>query len=151
MGKVVLDQYLHEEFLQIIEYISSHNSTFSKAEKAVLGTTHYQIAATLLKQWNFPTKVIMGILYHHAPWYDKNYMTNAIVIYLANILTKLAGYSCYAKEKEIDPYKFASSSEVDFIMKSGFDLDYETIKKFIYHIQEFVLAEADNVMRLFET
>ena len=151
MGKVVLDQYFHEEFLEIIEYVSSHHTTFSKAEKEILGTTHYQIAAKLLKQWNFPTKVIMGILYHHAPWYDKNYATNAIVIYLANILTKLAGHSCHVKEKQIDPYKFASSSEVDFITKSGFDLDYETIKKFISHIQEFVLAETDNVMRLFET
>ena len=151
MGKVVLDQYFHEEFLKVIEYVSVHNTTFSKAEKEILGTTHYQIAAKLLKQWNFPAKVIMGILYHHAPWYDKNYVTNAIVIYLANILTKLAGHSCHAEEKQIDLKEFANSSEVDFIIKSGFDLDYETIKKFIYHIQEFVLVETDNVMRLFET
>ena len=150
MGKVVLDQYFHAEFLQIIEYLSLTHTTFSKAEKEILGTTHYQIGAKLLKQWKFPKKVIMQILYHHAPWYDKNYETNSMIIYLANIFTKLAGYSCHPDEKQIDLHEFANSSEVNFIIKSGFDLDYETIKKLISHIQEFILIEANNVMKLFE-
>jgi len=150
IGKVVLDQYLHEEFLQIIEYISLTKTTFSKAEKKILGTTHYQIAAKLLKQWRFPDEVITPILYHHAPWHDKNYGTNSIIIYLANVLTKLAGHSCHPEEKQIDLHEFANSSGVHFIIKSGFDLDYEITKKLICDIQEFILVEADNVMRLFE-
>ena len=150
MGKVVLDQYFHAEFLQIIEHLSLTHTTFSKAEKEILGTTHYQIGAKLLKQWKFPKNVIMQILYHHAPWYDKNYETNSMIIYLANIFTKLAGYSCHPDEKQIDLHEFANSSEVNFITKSGFDLDYETIKKLISQIQDFMLIEANNVMKLFE-
>ncbi|MBW1677101.1 MAG: HDOD domain-containing protein [Deltaproteobacteria bacterium] len=150
MGKVVLDEYFHEEFLQIIEHLCSNNSTFSEAEREILGTTHYQIAATLLKQWDFPDKVIMQVLYHHAPWYDENYGTNSIIIYLANILTKLSGYSCHTDEKQIDPHAFANSSEIDFIIKSGFDLDYETIKNLTSHIRESISVEGDNIMRLFE-
>jgi HD-like signal output (HDOD) protein len=149
IGKVVLDQYFHEELLQIIEYLSLTHTTFSKAEKEILGTTHYQIAAKLLKQWRFPEQVIMQILYHHAPWHDKNYGTNTIIIYLANVLTKLAGHPCHPEEKQIDLHEFANSSEVDFIIKSGFDLDYETTKKLISDIQEFILVETNNVMRLF--
>ena len=150
IGKVVLDEYCHEEFLQIIEHVSSNNSTFSQAEKEILGTTHYQIAATLLKQWKFPDKVIMQVLYHHAPWYDENYGTNSIIIYLANVFTKLSGYSCHTDEKQIDLHAFSNSSEIDFIIKGGFDLDYEAIKNLTSHIQEFISVEADNVMRLFE-
>jgi len=150
MGKVVLDKYFHEEFLQVIEYISLTNTTFSKAEKKILGTTHYQIAAQLLKQWKFPKKVIIQVLCHHAPWYDKNCETNSIIIYLANILSKFAGYSCHPDEKQIDLHEFANSSEIDFITKSGFDLDYETMEKLISHIQESIVGEADNVMTLFE-
>ncbi len=149
IGKVVLDQYFHEDFVQIIEHISLTKTTFSKAEKKILGTTHDQIAAKLLKQWRFPDEVIMQILYHHAPWHDKNYGTNTIIIYLANVLTKLAGHPCHPEEKQIDLHEFANSSEVDFIIKSGFDLDYETTKKLISNIQEFILVEANNVMRLF--
>jgi HD-like signal output (HDOD) protein len=150
IGKVVLDQYLHEEFLQIIEYVSLTKTTFSEAEKKILGTTHYQIAARLLKQWRFPDEVIMQILYHHAPWHDKNHGPNSIIIYLANVLTKLAGHPCHPEEKQIDLHEFANSSAVDFIIKSGFDLDYETTKKLTCDIQGFILVEANNVMKLFE-
>lgn len=150
IGKVVLDQYFHEDFVQIIEHISLTKTTFSKAEKKILGTTHSQIGAKVLKQWRFPDEVIMQILYHHAPWHDKNYGTNSIIIYLANVLTKLAGNPCHPDEKQIDLHEFANSSEVDFIIRSGFDLDYETTKKLISDIQEFILVEANNVMRLFE-
>ncbi len=150
MGKVVLDQYCHEDFLQIIEHISSNNTTFSQAEREILGTTHYQIAAKVLRQWNFPDKVIMQVLYHHAPWYDKNYGTNSIIIYLANIFTKLSGWSCHPDEKQIDPHALATSSQIDFVIKSGFDLDYETIKSLTSQIQESISVEANNVMTLFE-
>jgi HD-like signal output (HDOD) protein len=148
MGKIVIDEYFHADFLKIIEHVSSNNTTFSKAEKEILGATHYQIAAKLLKQWSFPDKVIMQVLYHHAPWYDENY--HSIIIYLANIFTKLAGYSCHPNEKKIDVDEFAKSSEINFIVKSGFDLDYETIKNLTGRIQEFISAEAHNVIRLFE-
>lgn len=150
IGKVVIDQYFHEEFLRIIEYISVNTTTFSKAEKSILGVTHYQIAAKLLKQWRFPNKVIIQILYHHAPWYDKNYETNSIILYLANIFTKLAGYPCHPNEKQIKLDEFAHSSEIDFIIKSGFDLDYETMKKLLGHIQECIEDEADSVIRLLQ-
>jgi putative nucleotidyltransferase with HDIG domain len=150
IGKVVLDEYFHDEFLQIIDVISSNHGTFSKAEKEVLGTTHYQIAAKLLKQWQFPQKVIMQVFYHHAPWYDKNYSAHSIIVYLANILTKLAGFSCHPDEQEMHPQEWSGTPEFDFVVKSGFDLDHETIKIFITHIQEFVLEESNNVLKLFE-
>jgi len=150
IGKVVLDQYLHEDFEQIISYISTTKTTFSDAEKAILGTTHYQIAAKLLTQWQFPDNVIMPILYHHAPWYDKNYETSSIIVYLANILTHLVGYSCSPDERQIDLHEFTKSPEFAFVLKSGVELDYETMMNLTNQIRQTILAEADNVMRLFE-
>ena len=150
IGKVVLDQYLYEEFEQIIEYLSANKSTFSQAEKAVIGTTHYQIAAKLLRQWQFPNDVIMPILYHHAPWYDKEYEISSIMIYLANILTHLVGFSCYPDEKKIDLQEFINSQEFSFVLQNGIDLDYEKILNLMNQIRQTIIAEADNVMRLFE-
>ena len=75
MGKVVFDQYFHEEFLEIIDYVSTKHESFSKAEKETLGITHYQVAAKLLQQWKFPEKVVMHVFFHHAPWHDKNYVS----------------------------------------------------------------------------
>jgi HD-like signal output (HDOD) protein len=150
MGKAVLDEYFHEEFLGIINYLELKKSTFSEAEKAVLGTTHYQIAAKLLSQWKFPKKIILQVLYHHAPWADKTYETGSIMVYLSNIVTKLAGYSCHMDEEVIDMEAFSKSSQVGYINKNGFELDYETLDKFVNHVREFVVEEADNVMRFFD-
>jgi putative nucleotidyltransferase with HDIG domain len=150
VGKIILDEYCHDEFLEIIDQIESRHHTFSKAEKAVLGTTHYQVAAKLLKQWQFPPKVIMQVFYHHAPWYDKNHSANSIIVYLANILTKLAGYSCHPDEEEVDPEAWVRSKELGFVVKSGFDLDHETIQKLINHLRDIILEESDNVLRFFE-
>ncbi|OEU45507.1 MAG: hypothetical protein BBJ60_07365 [Desulfobacterales bacterium S7086C20] len=149
VGKVVLDQYFHEEFLQIVEHVSSEKTTFSEAEIKILGTTHYQVAAKLLKQWKFPDMVIMQVLYHHAPWYDIHYLTNSNIIYLANLFTKLAGYPCHPDEKEIDLKELSDSPEIGFVRKSGFSLDHDTMERLNSQIREKVLEEADNVMSLF--
>ena len=150
MGKIVVDEYLHEEFIQIIETLSTGATTFSKAEKRILGTTHYQISAKLLKQWKFPKKVIFQVLYHHAPWYAKDFETNSIIIYLSNILTRMAGYTCHPAEKKITPEEFAKSAEIKYINKSGFELDYEILKNLIYNIREYIKDESDSVMRLLD-
>ena len=85
MGKVVFDKYLHEEFMEVLQYVSSNNESFSQGEKEILGVTHYQVGAKLLQKWNFPQEVIMNVFYHHAPWHDSNYLSGSIVTCLANI------------------------------------------------------------------
>lgn len=151
MGKVVFDQYFHDDFLKIIDFVSTNNESFSKGEKQVLGITHYQVAAKLLQQWKFPEKVIMQVFYHHAPWHDKNYLTSSIVIYLANIFTKLAGYTCLEYEKIIQIDELASSKAMRFIVQSGFDLDGPIMEKLLQQIQEFLAEERDNMLRFFDT
>ncbi|MCF8063222.1 MAG: HDOD domain-containing protein [Deltaproteobacteria bacterium] len=149
MGKVVIDEYFHDDFLRILDTLGRNRTTFSRAEKAVMGSTHYQIAAKLLKQWRFPTKVVFQTLYHHAPWYDKSYETNTILIYLANLLAKFSGYRCHPDEMTPDPEQFAVSPEADYVVKSGFELDLKTIRNMISHIQELIQEEADSVLTLF--
>ncbi len=149
LGKIIFDQYFHEDFLQIIQYVNNHNENFSKAEKAILGFTHYQVAAKLLQKWQFPKKIIMQVFYHHAPWNDAEYSAGSIVIYLANILTKLAGYSCLNSEKTIDLDEFATSKAMEHIVKSGFDLDRAGLETLVNNIKEFISEERENMLRFF--
>lgn len=150
MGKVVFDRYFHEEFLEIIDYVSSNNESFSKAEKEILGITHYQVAAKLLQKWKFPEKVIMNVFHHQAPWHDKNYVSESIIIYLANTFTKLVGYPSHPLEKKVELHQFANPNVMDFIVRSGFDLDDEIIERMTNQIREFVSIEAHNTLSLFE-
>jgi putative nucleotidyltransferase with HDIG domain len=150
MGKVVFDQYFHEEFVEILEHVSSFGDSFSKSEKEVLGITHYQVAAKLLKQWNFPEKVVMHVFYHHAPWQDRDYGTGSVIVYLADLFTKLSGYSCHPMEKKIDLSSFVKTKAMNFIIDSGFDLDYETMQKLTVQIKDLIEAESDEVLKFFE-
>jgi putative nucleotidyltransferase with HDIG domain len=150
MGKVVLDQYAHGEFKQIIAYVSQNHESFSNAEKKILGITHYQVAAKLFQQWKFPEEVVMQVFYHHAPWSDRSFEAGSTIIYLANVFTKLAGYPSLPSEKEVEVSSFANSKTMDFIVKSGFDLDLESIRKLLYQIKEFIDKEAENMLSFFE-
>lgn len=150
MGKVVFDQYFHDEFLEIVDYVSTKHESFSKAEKEILGITHYQVSAKLLQQWRFPDQVVMQVFYHHAPWQDKNYGLGSVIVYLANLLTKLAGFPCHPQEKQLDVAQFAGSKAMDFVVKSGFDLDVDALEKLTYQIKDMVQAEKENIVRFFE-
>ncbi|MFZ5570438.1 MAG: HDOD domain-containing protein [Thermodesulfobacteriota bacterium] len=149
LGKIIFDQYFHDDFLQIIQLVNDHHESFSKAEKTVLGFTHYQVAAKLLQKWQFPKKIIMQVFYHHAPWNDANFSAGSIVIYLANILTKLAGYPCLESERPPDLNEFADSNAMAHIVKSGFDLDRASLETLVNNIREFISGESENMLRFF--
>ncbi len=150
MGKVVFDQYFHEEFVKIVDFVNENHVTFSEAEKQVIGVTHYQVAAKLLQQWQFPQKVVMQVFYHHAPWHDTGESIGSITVYLANLLTKMAGYTCLEGEKKIELSQFASSKAMRFIVKSGFDLDASSLEKLVLQIQDFITTERDSVLSIFK-
>lgn len=150
IGKMVIDQYFTDEFEEIIKYITENKATFSKAEKEILGVTHYQISAKLLQQWNFPQKTTMQIFYHHAPWYDKNFTSESIVLYLSNILAKIAGYTCCEGEKDVDASEILRPSMLEFLNKNGFDLNEESFKNLVVLIKEYISAESNNVLNMFE-
>jgi putative nucleotidyltransferase with HDIG domain len=143
VGKIVVDQYFHEEFRRIIDYIETNQSTFSKAEKDLLGATHFQIGAKLLQQWSFPRQVIMQVFHHHAPWQEQNFIKGSIVTYLANIFAKMAGYPCLAQEKIIDIDHFAKSKAVHIINKNGFELDRKIMETLLAQIKETLVLEGE--------
>ena len=129
--------------------LKAKNETFSASEKVIIGFTHYQVAAKLLQKWNFPKKVILQVFYHHSPWSDNSYSSSSIIIYLANILTKLTGYQCTSGEKEFDIKAFANSKAMEFIVKSGFDLNMEKLEVLTSNIKEFICDEKDNMLKFF--
>jgi putative nucleotidyltransferase with HDIG domain len=152
MGKVVFDHYFHEEFVRVVEYVNQHNGTFSVAEKEIMGMTHYQVAAKLLQQWRFPEKVVTQVFYHHAPWYDKNHAAGSIIVYLANILTKLAGYPCLLTEQTAGGKDAYLSPKIyDFIVKQGLEIDERTIEHMLIQIREFITLERENVLSFFDS
>lgn len=150
IGKVVIDQYLHADFLAIVNNVTTKHITFSAAEKIVLGTTHYQVAAKLLERWKFPKKVVTQVLYHHAPWYDRDEESGSILIYLANILTKMSGYACHPEERQLDLDEFCQSPQAAYVSKNGFEINRDAIQKLLTHIHESIASDNGGMLSFLE-
>jgi len=150
MGKVVFDVYFNEEFCRIVDYVASEKVTFSQAEKHIVGVTHYQIAATLLQQWHIPKKIIYQVFYHHAPWQDKTHPSGSCLIYLANIFAKLAGFPASVVEQQLEPATAIDQATLDYLAKSGFELDTRTIDNLLVQIHQLVIEDSHNILSFFE-
>lgn len=143
LGKIIVDQYLHDDFISIVDHIETNTTTFNEAEKALLGLTHYQIGAKLLDQWNLPPQIISQVYYHHSPWLDDEYQQGSTIIYLANIFTKMAGFPCLDGEKKLEISQFVKSKGMGLVRESGFELDEETMVHLLSNIQELLNSNQD--------
>lgn len=141
IGKLVVDQFMHEEFQQVISYTRKNRCTFREAEKEILGVSHYQIGGKLLQQWNFPKQVTMQVFRHHTPWQDQDFTSGSFIIFLADVLTKIAGFPCLSDEREFTLEEFCKSKALNIINKNGFSIDCELLEKFIMQIKEFAACE----------
>jgi len=67
IGKVVLNEYVAEEFADIVRRVIDEKISFPEAERAALGTSHDEIGAQVAEKWKLPDAIVRGIRYHHSP------------------------------------------------------------------------------------
>jgi putative nucleotidyltransferase with HDIG domain len=67
IGKVILNEYVAEEFADIVTQVGEKKISFSEAEKLALGFSHDEIGAQVAEKWQLPDTIVRGIRYHHDP------------------------------------------------------------------------------------
>jgi len=67
IGKTLLDQYVHEDFLSIMEYIKEHQVTFIEVERQLMPFDHAQVGREVVIRWNLPLILAEAIGFHHEP------------------------------------------------------------------------------------
>ena len=67
IGKVVMNLYLRDQFIQVLIQVASGDLTYADAERAVFSFDHAEAGATLLERWNLPAPLVAAVRYHHAP------------------------------------------------------------------------------------
>ena len=65
VGKLVLDQFLHEELVAILEETEKGEVSFLEAERHHLGLDHAVIGEWLARKWKLPLPVVVSIRHHH--------------------------------------------------------------------------------------
>jgi putative nucleotidyltransferase with HDIG domain len=94
MGRMVLDQNLHDEFSKSLFQSRNEAKPLYECEKAVLGFDHADAGAWLGRKWGLPDALIAGIGYHHqqvVPEKLQDHAELARIIGIANRLSLSAG------------------------------------------------------------
>jgi len=92
IGKLILNSFMHEEYGRVLNLLAKGYSVV-EAEQQVLSTTHAEIGGFVAEKWNLPVVLVQPIRYHHDPLYPCQNSELVQVVYLADIISVIAGYS----------------------------------------------------------
>lgn len=99
IGKIIIEQYLKEEFIQIIKILKSKKCSISESEKEILGVDHTYIGSVVANFWQLPTTLVDSIKFHHSYNSALNQRSASLnttaIVHFADILvkTQMFGFS----------------------------------------------------------
>jgi putative nucleotidyltransferase with HDIG domain len=67
MGKIVFEQYFHDQFVEALYLSKIEKISLYEAEKRIMGADHAQAGAWLAGKWRLPEAVSSVIRWHHNP------------------------------------------------------------------------------------
>ena len=88
VGKIVMDQYMPEKFVEVLNVVHSRDCLIAEAEMEVLGATHADVGAWLFEKWNLSKGLIETTRCHHNPALAGENQKLAEIIHLADILIR---------------------------------------------------------------
>lgn len=128
IGKVVLEQYVHEEFHASLEYARRKRLPQYLAEKETMGFSHAEVATWLTANWGLPTPIMRALSSHHEPGPANNAIDSASICHAADWL-------CYTFGMVIDAAYEAPNPEQSVL--EAFDLTPD----FTRHLQQDITGE----------
>ncbi len=90
-GKIVLNEFVGEQYAEIVRRVTEDGVSFLDAEQQVLGYTHPEVGARLAASWSLPDSIVHCIRYHHDPAACPQVEPLVDVIHLADAVCILLG------------------------------------------------------------
>ena len=92
IGIIAEDQFLHNEFKEILDTAKSEKANLVQAEHEMLGYHHADLGKAITDHWNLPQEIIMGIGYHHNPTrVPAEFSKIALTLFIADTLCQQRG------------------------------------------------------------
>jgi len=92
IGKTILDNYLPDEYSQVIDICQKDGVQVHEAEAAILGATHAELGYRVGRRWQLPELLCESIRWHHDVAHSsQEYERPAALISLADYTTRQVG------------------------------------------------------------
>lgn len=107
IGKVILNEYVAEEFAEIVRRVTEDKASFVEAERQVVGFSHEEVGGMIAEKWRLPDAIVRCIRFHHTPWELDPPDTLVDTVYLANCVCLLLGVGlgedglCYRADQAV--------------------------------------------------
>ncbi|HEY9187381.1 MAG TPA: HDOD domain-containing protein [Bacteroidota bacterium] len=102
IGILIINQYLFNEYKEIVKLIKQEKISLEDAEMRVLGVTHGEIGSWLAEKWNFPGQLVDTIAFHHHPIQSEQYREIVSIIHMADVLCQKLDNGYFELEKDIN-------------------------------------------------
>jgi putative nucleotidyltransferase with HDIG domain len=90
-GKLIMDNFLHDEFVLALELARDNDITLLQAENEIFTFNHSAIGALLLKKWGLPSTLITSVEFHHYPNESVSAFRIASIVHMADYLCRRVG------------------------------------------------------------
>jgi len=121
IGKVILNEYVAAEFVEITRRISEQKISFVEAERETIGFSHEEIGAMIGEKWHLPPIMIRCIRYHHSPSALDPPDPLVDIVYLSDCVCMLLGIGlgsdglCYRADSEVMERYDLQESDLEFV------------------------------------
>jgi putative nucleotidyltransferase with HDIG domain len=119
IGKVVLSQYMRDEFIAVVELEAQGAKTLDEAENDVFGVSHAEVGMWLAEKWNLPRIIAESIGFHHAPWEGKLDPVLTAIVSVSNHLCHLSKIGDSGRKNPVKP----DEKTWDIFRKAAIPLD----------------------------
>ncbi len=86
IGKVVMEQYLHEDFHKALKHAKQRRLPLHEAERETLGYAHTDVAQWLTSGWQLPIQLQLPLVYHHDPQHTPEHADLVALCHYADFL-----------------------------------------------------------------
>ncbi len=91
IGKVVLNQYVHDSFEKIHALVTEKGYTFREAEEEIIGIDHAELGGMVAESWKFSPKMVEIIKNHHNPQASAISGFESSIVYMADTICMMMG------------------------------------------------------------
>ncbi len=132
VGKVILDEYVHDSYTEIKSLVENDMYSLYEAEDKILGFNNCDVGARIIEKWNLDKDLVEAIRCHNDPFKAKINPELAAILHVSEYLVMMMGI-----HEGIDTMNHQYFSDVSKLI----GLDETALEDIVEQVQEIILDE----------